>query len=160
MMAPTPISSLVHSSTLVTAGLFILLIFNPVLILTNSVILLSFVLITNLAASSLCVVSQDFKALVAYSTLSQLSLVFIFMFVAPSLAFLHICLHALFKRGLFISVGGVLHLSSGAQDMRVLRSSESSGLASSLFFLSAIGLSGTPFFASFFTKESVLFQVE
>jgi NADH-ubiquinone oxidoreductase chain 5 len=113
--APTPISALVHSSTLVTAGVFLLFKFLSFPIFPLFLIGRRTFFISRLSAR----VERDFKKIVAFSTLSQIGLLFIIMRVgAYWLFFFHLISHAFFKSFLFIGVGNLLHLNLGRQDKR------------------------------------------
>lgn len=155
--APTPVSSLVHSSTLVTAGLFLLLLIpssflSPVLFKACGLFW-----VTHFLASFLGLVSQDLKAVVAFSTLSQLSFVFLlFCGGCASLGCLHIRLHAFLKRALFIACGFILHSSRGAQDPRLTSSQPPSSLALVVSSVCSAGLAGLPWFTAFYRKELAL----
>lgn len=118
--APTPVSSLVHSSTLVTAGL--LLIFNFSLIIINS-FLMGFIffsgLFTVFFSSLSAVLEEDLKKVVALSTLSQMGFsITTFGLGVSFISLLHLLSHALFKRCLFLQVGYLIHCSFGQQDGR------------------------------------------
>jgi len=153
--APTPVSSLVHSSTLVTAGIFLLLqiwavlsvsVMEPLALLSSWVILIS---------SFMAICTNDLKDLVALSTLSQLRLIFILITLGlPSLAITHTLTHALFKRSLFISIGSYIHQILDSQDPRRSRLSTSKRLLSCSCFLSLLGLSGMPLFSGYYSKET------
>lgn len=118
--APTPVSSLVHRSTLVTAGL--LLLFNFSLILINYfliTILFFFGLLTTLFSSLTALVEEDIKKVVALRTLSQIGFSIITLGLGFSfLSFIHLLSHALFKSCLFIQIGYLIHCSFGQQDGR------------------------------------------
>nr|YP_009391064.1 NADH dehydrogenase subunit 5 [Caenorhabditis nouraguensis]ARV88329.1 NADH dehydrogenase subunit 5 [Caenorhabditis nouraguensis] len=120
MSAPTPVSSLVHSSTLVTAGLILLMNFNNLVLQKNFI---SFVLIIGLFTmffSSLAsLVEEDLKKVVALSTLSQMGFSMVTLGLGLSfISFIHLVSHALFKSCLFMQVGYIIHCSFGQQDGR------------------------------------------
>jgi NADH:ubiquinone oxidoreductase subunit 5 (subunit L)/multisubunit Na+/H+ antiporter MnhA subunit len=119
MAAPTPVSSLVHSRTLVTAGVFLILRFYSLvggLELELITIFGRFTLLISGLGAMYCI---DYKKVVALSTLSQLAFIIISIGVgAPSIALFHLLTHALFKSSLFISVGGFIHFSRRNQDPR------------------------------------------
>ena len=120
MIAPTPISALVHSSTFVTAGVF-LFIWLGLRGLKHTVLFLR-AGVTLFLISRYSLISLDLKNLVALSTLSQLRLIFIFILNGfKGLGLAHLLLHALFKRTLFIRVGVILHSLQGNQDLRELK---------------------------------------
>ncbi len=116
MAAPTPVSALVHSSTLVTAGVFLLIRFSPYLNtfpLFNSILLISAsitMLIAGLSATTEC----DFKKIIALSTLSQLGIIIACVALKlTDLALFHLVTHALFKALLFVCAGRIIHLHNG-----------------------------------------------
>jgi len=121
MAAPTPVSALVHSSTLVTAGVFLLIRFYPFL---RSIPLFHFVLLfsaisTILIAGISATTECDIKKIIALSTLSQLGVIITRLGLGmPTLALFHIMTHALFKALLFICAGGLIGLHLHGQDLR------------------------------------------
>lgn len=160
MAAPTPISALVHSSTLVTAGLYLFIRFYPLLSISHSlVILILFLrLLTSLVAGCSTIAELDLKKLVALSTLSHLGFIGISIFSgALSLAFLHLFSHALFKSLLFVSVGGLILVVSHTQDARLLSfSSRTAPFSSALLVVSRLRLLGLPFSSGFYSKDFIL----
>lgn len=160
MRAPTPVSSLVHSSTLVTAGVYLL--FSYYFMLTSNVflwILFSFGLITRFFSGLLALVEKDLKKIVALSTLSQLGFLVITLGLGvPSLTLLHLLAHAFFKSCLFVQVGIFIHLSSSLQDGRSYASSiqlsRSSGAVISVCLFRLCGL----LFASGFVRKDLVIQ--
>ena len=121
MAAPTPVSALVHSSTLVTAGVFLLIRFYPFLRADenfNRVLIfasVSTMLIAGIRACTEC----DIKKIIALSTLSQLGIIMIRLALgAPDIAIFHIITHALFKALLFICAGEMIYLHRHGQDLR------------------------------------------
>jgi len=118
MSAPTPVSSLVHSSTLVTAGVYVLVRYNLSVFRRGLIVCLSS--FTVFLAGSVAVLESDFKKLVAMSTLSQLGvMVYGVVLGIWKLAFLHVLVHALFKAALFLSVGSLMSTVDGDQDIRL-----------------------------------------
>lgn len=118
--APTPVSSLVHSSTLVTAGVYLVIRFAESLRIRGLLEYLMFVgLATTTMAGFRALWELDIKKIVALSTLRQLGLIMatVGLGIYP-LAFFHLLTHAYFKALLFISVGRIIHLSSDYQDLR------------------------------------------
>jgi len=117
--APTPVSSLVHSSTLVTAGVYVLIRFNYVF-RYFSFLYLKFIFISTIIVAGVCaVLEKDFKKVVAMSTLSQLGIIiFILSVGAWVLSFLHIIIHAFFKSMLFLRTGSLIGQIAGMQDSR------------------------------------------
>lgn len=156
MAAPTPVSSLVHSSTLVTAGIYLLIRFNYLL---SSIfyILIPISLLTIVLAGACAVYELDFKKVVAMSTLSQLG----FMIFSIScgywlLGFLHIVFHAFFKSSLFLSTGNLIHYISGDQDSRDFGSFGFSFSSKLIFSLSCLRLIGFPFSLGFYSKDTII----
>lgn len=118
--APTPVSSLVHSSTLVTAGVYLIIRFSSII---NNDSLFTFIFFTGIVTMFMSGLGANFesdlKKVVALSTLSQLGLIFTILgFGLPSLAFFHLITHALFKSRIFMCVGFIIHRRGGAQDSR------------------------------------------
>lgn len=158
--APTPISALVHSSTLVTAGLFLIMRFNYVLYAETY--LISFLtiigLFTSFYAGANAVFETDIKKLIALSTLSHLGfIVFSFSLGLLALAFFHLLVHALFKSLLFMSIGDIIVSINHRQDIRYL-SSGGSYTPFSFFIIavSLINLLGIPNLSGFYSKDLVL----
>ena len=154
--APTPVSSLVHSSTLVTAGVYLLIRFNY--LLEDAYFLLGIIsLITMALAGLFAVYELDFKKVVAISTLRQLG--FIVFRISSGmwiLGFLHIMFHAFFKRSLFLSTGRLIHLIFGNQDSRLFGGFFSSFFVKLFFSLRCIRLIGFPFSLGFYSKDIIL----
>lgn len=159
--APTPVSALVHSSTLVTAGVYLLVRFSPLLrpprLRALAVVGGSTILMAGVAALS----EIDIKKVVALSTLSQLGLIVVRVGLGiPELAFFHLISHAYFKALLFIRVGNLIHLRDRAQDLR------KSGIAREVRFTSRALIVGTrarlrglPFLVGFFSKDGIIESV-
>lgn len=120
MSAPTPVSSLVHSSTLVTAGLILLMNFNFLLFNYYSLSLIIVIGIFTMFFSSIsALLEEDIKKVVALSTLSQIGFSILTLGLGLHfVSFIHLVSHALFKRCLFIQVGYIIHCSFGQQDSR------------------------------------------
>lgn len=157
MAAPTPVSSLVHSSTLVTAGIFLLIRFKSVL--TGVTIFLTlFGVITLLLAGVMANYEWDLKKLIAFSTLSQLG----FMVTSYSmglvlLRFFHLITHALFKASLFMSAGAVIHRGDNSQEFRnTFNFLFTKPLISRAVLVCLFCLRGVPFTRGFFSKDLIL----
>lgn len=159
MAAPTPVSSLVHSSTLVTAGVYLLIRLNY---LIASVNLLTFILLTGITTMLLAGASAmgevDIKKIIALSTLSQLGLMFMVLGIGlPILAFFHLVAHAYFKAMLFMCAGGVIHSLKEYQDLRKIGNRGTSlPLSVGVFSVANLSLCGMPFIAGFYSKDLVL----
>nr|BAV82830.1 NADH dehydrogenase subunit 5 [Strongylus vulgaris] len=120
MSAPTPVSSLVHSSTLVTAGLILLMNFSK-LVMNGSIMMIILLvgLFTMFFSSMAALVEEDMKKVVALSTLSQMGFSMVTLGLGLSfVSFIHLVSHALFKSCLFMQVGYIIHSSFGQQDGR------------------------------------------
>nr|YP_010022648.1 NADH dehydrogenase subunit 5 [Muscina pascuorum]QOP39496.1 NADH dehydrogenase subunit 5 [Muscina pascuorum] len=162
MAAPTPVSALVHSSTLVTAGVYLLIRFNILLSMSwmgNLLLLLSglTMFMSGLGANY----EFDLKKIIALSTLSQLGLMMSILSMGfYKLAFFHLLTHALFKALLFMCAGAIIHNMNNNQDIRLM-----GGLAlimpltSSCFNVSNLALCGMPFLAGFYSKDLILEMV-
>nr|YP_004935042.1 NADH dehydrogenase subunit 5 [Siphonaria gigas]AEQ93914.1 NADH dehydrogenase subunit 5 [Siphonaria gigas] len=160
MAAPTPVSALVHSSTLVTAGIFLIirLCYNIPLGSEGMGVLIFVGSITCLLGGWAATMENDIKKIIALSTLSQLGvMVFSLGLGYPNLALFHLYTHALFKALLFLTAGHILMASFGTQDIRLL-----GGLGMSmpttvvLFNVSSLCLVGAPFLSSFYSKHVIL----
>ena len=163
MAGPTPVSALIHAATMVTAGIYmiarsnILFALAPITLEVIAVIGLA----TALLAATIGLVQNDIKKVLAYSTVSQLGLMFLALGVgAFSSAVFHVMTHAFFKALLFLGAGSVIHAMSGEQDLRNM-----GGLKKYLpvtyltFLIGTIAISGVPPFAGFFSKDEILAHV-
>nr|UOU85156.1 NADH dehydrogenase subunit 5 [Egle inermis] len=162
MAAPTPVSALVHSSTLVTAGVYLLIRFNFLLMnswLGNLLLLLSG--LTMFMAGLGANYEFDLKKIIALSTLSQLGLMMSILSVGfYKLAFFHLLTHALFKALLFMCAGAIIHNMNNSQDIRLMGSlSMMMPLTSSCFNVANLALCGMPFLAGFYSKDLILESV-
>nr|YP_010273927.1 NADH dehydrogenase subunit 5 [Bulinus truncatus]QYJ56630.1 NADH dehydrogenase subunit 5 [Bulinus truncatus] len=160
MAAPTPVSALVHSSTLVTAGIYLILrmmsMFNFSMFLSNLLLLLGSV--TCFLGGTAALFENDLKKIVALSTLSQLGLmVFTLGMGFPNMALFHLFTHAMFKALLFLSAGTILMSTFGTQDLRILGGiSMSLPFCTVIFNISSLCLAGAPFLSAFYSKHVIL----
>ena len=162
MEGPTPVSALIHAATMVTAGVYLVVRMHPVYLMAPTTLHLVGVVggVTSLFAA-LCAVGQmDLKRVLAYSTVSQLGLMFLACGVgAFYAAMFHLTIHAFVKALLFLSAGNVVHMMHGTTDMEKM-----GGLAKNLpvtrwlFLIGTLALAGVPPFAAFFSKELILEQ--
>nr|WPN85780.1 NADH dehydrogenase subunit 5 [Stomorhina sp.] len=162
MAAPTPVSALVHSSTLVTAGVYLLIRFNILLAnswMGNLLLLLSG--LTMFMAGLGANYEFDLKKIIALSTLSQLGLMMSILSMGYyKLAFFHLLTHALFKALLFMCAGAIIHNMNNCQDIRLMGSlSMMMPLTSSCFNVANLALCGMPFLAGFYSKDLILEMV-
>nr|YP_009554115.1 NADH dehydrogenase subunit 5 [Bitias brevis]QBA19626.1 NADH dehydrogenase subunit 5 [Bitias brevis] len=159
MAAPTPVSALVHSSTLVTAGVYLLIRFSEALDGTIvQTVLLLLASLTMFMAGLGANFETDLKKIIALSTLSQLGVMMSILAMGwPELAFFHLLAHALFKALLFMCAGAVIHSAGDYQDIRAM-----GGLVSFMplsvmsINLANLALCGTPFLAGFYSKDLIL----
>jgi NADH-ubiquinone oxidoreductase chain 5 len=159
MAAPTPVSALVHSSTLVTAGVYLLLRFHSLWCISiSSYVILYTGLITSLIAGILALYERDIKKIIALSTLRQLGIIILRLGAGiRKLCLFHLITHALFKSLLFICGGNLIHSRNNNQDIRLFNS-----LINQLPFtnlsinISILALIGFPFMAGYYRKETIL----
>nr|QVM79121.1 NADH dehydrogenase subunit 5 [Oxypeltus quadrispinosus] len=155
MAAPTPVSSLVHSSTLVTAGVYLLIRFNYCLSGTLLMLLLFISSMTMFMAGLGANFEYDLKKIIALSTLSQLGLMISILALGNyKLAFFHLLTHALFKALLFMCAGNIIHNLGNCQDIRYMGSLvKHMPLTCSLFNICNFSLCGLPFLSGFYSKD-------
>nr|ALO77396.1 NADH deshydrogenase subunit 5 [Agrilus sp. AGR01] len=158
MAAPTPVSSLVHSSTLVTAGVYLVIRFYSCLGDSILKYLLLVGCLTMFMAGLGANFEFDLKKIIALSTLSQLGLMMsIIALGEPVLGFFHLLTHALFKALLFMCAGCMIHNLMDCQDIRFMGCLSSyMPLTCSMFNISNLALSGMPFLAGFYSKDLIL----
>nr|YP_009489589.1 NADH dehydrogenase subunit 5 [Losaria neptunus]SPP23492.1 NADH dehydrogenase subunit 5 [Losaria neptunus] len=162
MAAPTPVSALVHSSTLVTAGVYLLIRFNLLLLdMMFLKILLVLSSLTMLMAGISANYEFDLKKIIALSTLSQLGLMMSILSMGlPDLAFFHLLTHAMFKALLFMCAGVIIHMMNDMQDIRYMGGlSYYIPLTSLCLNISNLALCGMPFLAGFYSKDLILDMV-
>ena len=158
--APTPVSALVHSSTLVTAGVFLLIRFYPFLHSINNFNLI----ITIIAASTIIIAGLralrecDIKKIIALSTLRQLGLIILAIGInIPKLAYSHIITHALFKALLFICAGSLINYHNHTQDLRWIGITTSQiPITTTCITVANIALCGLPFISGFYSKDIII----
>nr|AKF78685.1 NADH dehydrogenase subunit 5 [Teinopalpus aureus]UKT61975.1 NADH dehydrogenase subunit 5 [Teinopalpus aureus]UKT61988.1 NADH dehydrogenase subunit 5 [Teinopalpus aureus] len=159
MAAPTPVSALVHSSTLVTAGIYLLIRFNSLLV---DMMFLKFLLLLSGLTMFMAGISAnyefDLKKIIALSTLSQLGLMMSILSMGlPDLAFFHLLTHAMFKALLFMCAGVIIHMMNDIQDIRYMGGiSLYIPLTSLCLNISNLSLCGIPFLAGFYSKDLIL----
>nr|APX40129.1 NADH dehydrogenase subunit 5 [Chaetocnema arida] len=158
MAAPTPVSSLVHSSTLVTAGVYLLIRFN----LSFSYSLMNFLLFISLMTMFMSGLGANFefdlKKIIALSTLSQLGLMMSILAMGSyQLAFFHLLIHALFKALLFMCAGNIIHSLNNCQDIRFMGGLiKQMPLTCTYLNLCNWSLCGLPFMSGFYSKDLIV----
>jgi NADH-quinone oxidoreductase subunit L len=164
MEGPTPISALIHAATMVTAGIFMVARMSPLFELSTTA--LSFVMIigaiTALFMGFLGIIQNDIKRVVAYSTLSQLGYMTVALGAsAYSVAIFHLMTHAFFKALLFLGAGAVIMGMHHDQDIRNMGNLKKYMPITWLTSLiGSLALIGTPFFAGFYSKDSIIEAVK
>nr|YP_010954739.1 NADH dehydrogenase subunit 5 [Dorcus tanakai]WMW30124.1 NADH dehydrogenase subunit 5 [Dorcus tanakai] len=158
MAAPTPVSSLVHSSTLVTAGVYLLIRFNFCMGDSVKMILLFVASLTMFMAGLGASYEYDLKKIIALSTLSQLGLMMSILAMGGYvLAFYHLLTHALFKALLFMCAGAMIHSLGNCQDIRFMGGMiDRLPLTCMFFIICNLSLCGLPFLSGFYSKDLIL----
>nr|ATN41203.1 NADH dehydrogenase subunit 5 [Diptera sp. 74 LC-2017] len=162
MAAPTPVSALVHSSTLVTAGVYLLIRFSSLYLDTNiGKMLLLISGLTMFMAGLGANFEFDLKKIIALSTLSQLGLMMSILSMGfYKLAFFHLLTHALFKALLFMCAGVIIHNMKNSQDIRDMGGLViHMPLTISCLNVANLALCGFPFLAGFYSKDMILEMV-
>nr|WEY05537.1 NADH dehydrogenase subunit 5 [Lepisiota frauenfeldi]WEY05550.1 NADH dehydrogenase subunit 5 [Lepisiota frauenfeldi] len=159
MAAPTPVSALVHSSTLVTAGVYLMMRFSKFLVNSSMDKILLYISIFTMFMSGLMAnFENDLKKIIALSTLSQLGLMMMILSLGfKFLAFYHLLTHAIFKSLLFMCAGIMIHLMDNNQDIRLCGGlNEYIPFVMMSFYMSSLALMGFPFLAGFYSKDLIM----
>ncbi len=163
MAGPTPVSALIHAATMVTAGIYMIVRSNIFYSMSETAAMTVAIVgvATALLAAMIALFQNDIKKILAYSTVSQLGLMFLGLGVgAYSSSVFHVVTHAFFKALLFLAAGSVIHAMSGEQDIRKM-----GGLKSKIkitfitMLIGTIAISGIPPFSGFFSKDEILAHV-
>ena len=160
MAGPTPVSALIHAATMVTAGIFLTVRSNYLFELAPDTqkVMLYIGLATSLVAAFIAMRQNDIKKVLAYSTVSQLGLLFVALGLgAYTAAMFHVTTHAFFKALLFLGSGSVIHAMSDEQDIRKM-----GGLKKYIptthwtFLIGTLAITGFPLLSGFFSKDEIL----
>nr|YP_010454264.1 NADH dehydrogenase subunit 5 [Sepiola robusta]QXJ42293.1 NADH dehydrogenase subunit 5 [Sepiola robusta] len=160
MAAPTPVSALVHSSTLVTAGVYLFIrFFNYLSVYSWFSMFMVYISILTTVMSGICALYEyDMKKIIALSTLSQLGVMMMSLGLGmPMMALFHLYTHAMFKALLFMCGGNIIHCFSGKQDMRQINNVSNLLPVTCMFLnISNMALCGMPFLAGFYSKDLII----
>jgi len=162
MEGPTPVSSLIHAATMVTAGVYMIARLNFLYSMAPDTMLIVAIIgvLTAFFAATIGFAQYDIKKVLAYSTISQLGYMFVAVGVgAYSAGIFHLMTHAFFKGLLFLGAGSIMHAMSGELDMRKM-----GGLRKKIpvtywtFFIACLAIAGIPGFSGFFSKDEILWK--
>jgi NADH-quinone oxidoreductase subunit L len=162
MEGPTPVSSLIHAATMVTAGVYMIARLNFLYTMSPETMLIVAIIgvLTAFYAATIGFAQYDIKKVLAYSTISQLGYMFVAVGVgAYSAGIFHLMTHAFFKGLLFLAAGSVMHAMSGELDMRKM-----GGLRKKIpitywtFLIACLAIAGIPGFSGFFSKDEILWK--
>ncbi|MEY3585229.1 MAG: hypothetical protein RLZZ243_293, partial [Bacteroidota bacterium] len=160
MAGPTPVSALIHAATMVTAGIYLTVRSNFLFELapTTKDIILVIGIATTIVAAFIAMRQNDIKKVLAYSTVSQLGLMFVALGMgAYTVALFHVTTHAFFKALLFLGSGSVIHAMSDEQDIRKMGGlSKLTPITHITFLIGTLAIAGFPFLSGFFSKDEIL----
>nr|AWV84401.1 NADH dehydrogenase subunit 5 [Tettigades dumfriesi] len=159
MAAPTPVSALVHSSTLVTAGVYLMIRFSNIIQNMSLINLFMLMSVMTMIMSGIGANFEfDLKKIIALSTLSQLGIMMtILMFGCPMLSFFHLIIHALFKASLFLCAGMIIHEFKNNQDIRMMGClCHQMPMTMTLMNIANLSLCGIPFMSGFYSKDLIM----
>lgn len=162
MEGPTPVSSLIHAATMVTAGVYMVARCNVLYTLAplSMAVVATVGVATAIFAASIGFCQNDIKKVLAYSTISQLGYMFVGVGVgAFSAGIFHLMTHAFFKGLLFLGAGSIMHALSGELDMRKMGGlRKKTPVTFWTFFFATLAIAGIPPFSGFFSKDEILWQ--
>nr|ATF28650.1 NADH dehydrogenase subunit 5 [Pomponia linearis] len=159
MAAPTPVSALVHSSTLVTAGVYLMIRFNNIIMQFNYLNMFMLLSVMTMIMSGIGAnFEYDMKKIIALSTLSQLGIMMTIIMVGyPMLSFFHLIIHALFKASLFLCAGIIIHNFNNNQDIRMMGClTYQMPFTTTMMNIANLSLCGIPFMSGFYSKDLII----
>jgi len=162
MEGPTPVSSLIHAATMVTAGVYMVARCHVLYEMAplSMAVVATVGALTAMYAASMALVQVDFKRILAYSTISQLGYMFLAVGVgAFSAGIFHLTTHAFFKGLLFLGAGSVMHALAGELDIRKMGAlRKKMPVTFWTFLLATLAIAGVPGFSGFFSKDEILWN--
>ncbi len=160
MAGPTPVSALIHAATMVTAGIFLVMRSNFLFEASPAMqdIMLYVGLATSIVAAFIAMRQNDIKKVLAYSTVSQLGMLFVALGMgAYTAALFHVTTHAFFKALLFLGSGSVIHAMSDEQDIRVMGGLRKKiPVTHATFLIGTLAISGFPLLSGFYSKDEII----